>query len=537
MTIEQLDVLMASAEDEHLEFKAATGNFHFEKLAKYCAALANEKGGKMILGVTNKRPRKVVGTGAFRVLGRTKAGLVHELRLRIDVEELDHPDGRVLVFHVPSRPDGMPVQYKGAYWMRSGDSLVPMTPDMLKRIFAETGPDFSAEICPSATAGDLAPEAIEAFRTMWLRKSGNNAIAFLAVDRLIADAELLQPEGVTYAALILLGKEKALARFLSQAEVVLEYRSGRAPGPAQQRKEYRKAAFLFLDDLWETINTRNDMQHFQDGLFMRDIPTFSEAVVREAILNAVSHRDYRSADSVFVRQHPEQMEIVSPGGFPPGVTPENLLWRQSPRNRRIAEVFAKCGLVERAGQGADRMFEQSIRDGKGVPDFSDSDEYQVSLTLQGNIQDPAFLRFLERVGAETSRLFGTEDLLVLDLVRRDQKVPDRLRPVLRTLTEQGVVETHGRGRGVRHILSHRYYALAGKTGVYTRKRGLDRETNKELLFEHIKRNVSTGSQLKEFMQVLPALNRNQVRRMLRELKREGRIVCRGRTRGARWFPA
>lgn len=81
---------------------------------------------------------------------------------------------------------------------------------------------------------------------------------------------------------------------------------------------------------------------------------------REAILNPVTHRDYRMAGSVFVRQFPRRLDIVSPGGFPPGITPEDLLWRQSPRNRRIAETCARCGLVERSGQGANRMFEESI---------------------------------------------------------------------------------------------------------------------------------------------------------------------------------
>ena len=83
----------------------------------------------------------------------------------------------------------------------------------------------------------------------------------------------------------------------------------------------------------------------------------------EAVLNAVSRRDYRLAGSVFVRQYPRRLEIVSPGGFPTGITQENFLWRQAPRNCLIAEVFAKCGLVERSGQAVNLMFEESIREG------------------------------------------------------------------------------------------------------------------------------------------------------------------------------
>src|SRR5207247_9155817 len=100
-----------------------------------CAALANEGGGKMILGVTDRPPRRVVGTQAFSDLERTKAGLVERLRLRIYGDEIAHPDGRVVIFHVPARPLGSPIQYEGAYWMRAGEDLAPMTADMLKRIF------------------------------------------------------------------------------------------------------------------------------------------------------------------------------------------------------------------------------------------------------------------------------------------------------------------------------------------------------------------------------------------------------------------
>ena len=175
-----------------------------------------------------------------------------------------------------------------------------------------------------------------------------------------------------------------------------------------------------LDELWRLVNLRNDLQHFQQRLFVWDVPTFNERVVRESVLNAVSHRDYRSGGSIFVRQYPRRIEIVSPGGFPPGITPDNVLWQQNPRNRRIAEVLSKCGLVERAGQGFDLIFRECIRQSKPLPDFSRTDAHFVWLTLRGEIQDPEFLRFLEEIGHEKMADFSTEDFLVVDLVHREQ---------------------------------------------------------------------------------------------------------------------
>jgi ATP-dependent DNA helicase RecG len=164
----------------------------------------------MILGVSDKRPRRVVGTNAFQDLGRTVPGLLERIRLRVAAEEIQHPNGRVLVFHVPTRPIGVPVHDKGTYWMRSGEELLAMSPDQLKRILDEAQPDFSASICTDATLDDLDPAAIELFRKLWVRKSGNESLMSLPPEQLLTDAELIRSDGIAYAALVLLRARRGL---------------------------------------------------------------------------------------------------------------------------------------------------------------------------------------------------------------------------------------------------------------------------------------------------------------------------------------
>jgi len=533
---EHLEDWINSMEGEHFEFKEARNRYSFEDLSKYCCALANEGGGKVILGVTDKRPRQVVGTRAFQQAESTRRKLMEQIPLRIEVFEIFHSDKRVLVFDVSPRSIGVPIKYKGIYWSREADSLVAMPEDKLRAIFAEAGHDFSAGICQNATMQDLDPGAIEDFRRRWMEKSKNVQLSSLSHEQLLRDAEVLYDDGLTYAALILFGTKQTLGRYLAQAEVVFEYRSSDASGPAQQRVEFREGFFLYYDELWKVIDLRNDLQHYQDGLFIWDIPTFEERSVREAILNAISHRDYQLGGNVFVRQFPRRLVVESPGGLPVGITLENILDRQSPRNRRIAEVFAKCGLVERSGQGMNLMFEQSIRQGKPTPDFTGTDGYNVVITLHGQIQDLRFLQFLEKVGRETLASFGTHDFLALDLIHREQPVPDDLKPSVQRLLELGVIERVGRGRGTRYILSRRFYAALRKKGIYTRQKGLDRETNKQLLLKHIRDSAEEGTTLAELQQVLPALGRRSVQGLLQELRDEGRIRLEGRTKGARWYP-
>ena len=533
-TLDQLQHWLDDPEDERLEFKEAKTQFDSDRLTKYCVALANEGGGHIVLGVTDKRPRQVVGTQSFGDLSALKRNQSQRVRLHIDATELLHPDGRVVILSVPSRPIGTPIEYRGAYWMRRGEDLVAMSAEVLGQIFDESQPDYSAQICPAATLADVDEAAIERLRSLWMASSKNTQLASLDQVQLLEDTELTIDGEITYAALILLGTQKGLGRHLAQAETIFEYRSSDGSIPAQQRQEFRKGFLLYLDDLWALINLRNEIHQFQDGLFRRSVHTFNERAVREALLNALAHRDYRMGGSIFVRQYPKRLEIVSPGGFPLGITAENLLWRQAPRNRRVAEVMARCDLVERSGQGADLMFSTCIKESKALPDFNDSDDYEVSLVLSGEIQDEQFLRFLERVGAETLAHFNSGDFLLLDAIHRELPVPDRLRGRLPKLLELGVIEQ--RARGGSYLLSERFYKLADSRGTYTRRKGLDKETNKALLLGHIKRNKADGSPLRDLQEVLPASSERRIRYLLTEMKDEGLVHRSGRTRAARWYP-
>lgn len=486
-----------------------------------------------MLGVTNARPRRVVGSAAFGNVQQVRERIFEILRRRVDVEEVQHPDGRVVVFHAPPRPRGEALHRDGRYLMRVGENLVAMSFDQLQRIAAEAEPDFTAGIVAGATLDAIDVDALANFRRVWAARSGNPAILGLASAQLLSDAGLLIDGQITRAALILLGTAESLDRYLAAAEVIFEYRSSDASLSYQQRVEFRRGFFAWYDEIWSLVNLRNDRQMVLSGLFRVEIPTFDEAAVREALLNAISHRDYQRAGSVFVRQFPRRLEIVSPGGFPAGITPENVLYRQEPRNRRIAEALARCRLVERSGQGMDRIFERLVRNSQPRPDFSGTDAYQVSLTLHGEIQNPEFVQFLDKLGAERLESFTTQDYLVLDHIRREEPVPDTFRAHVARLIELGAVERVGR----KLLLSRGLYAHLGQRGTYTRRKGLDHEHNKALILQHILENGAEGSPLTDLLQVLPTVGYEGVRRLVRELKAEGKITIRGARRWARWFPA
>lgn len=543
--LERLDLWLNKAEDERLEFKEARRQFDFDDLSKYMVALANEGGGHLVMGVTDKRPRKVVGTAAFNDYRNRQQQLTQNLQLRVQATELPHPDGRVLVWSVPGRHLGVPLQHKGAYWMRSGESLRGMTPDELRRIFEETAPDFSAEICAGATMAALDPAYLARFRELWARKEfraeqdaaratqKEQRILALSDEETLSSCSLADERGLTYAALILFATPAALTRFLSQAEVIFEYRDERSIIQAQTRENYRWGFIGYFDELWAQINRRNDPVPLPAGMFRNPVFPFNEEVVREGILNAVAHRDYRAPDSIFVNQwsRERELKIESPGGFLPGVTPENVLHESKWRNRRIAEALERCGLVERSGTGMDIMFRESIREAKPKPSFEGTTDHRVVLNLHGAVKHPEFLQVMDAIAFQKLELFQVDDFLILDEVFEKGRTAFPKDKVDR-LVRLGVLERLGRGK---LMLARRFYEAAGSAGAYTRTRGLERPQQKELLVRHLRDCREDGAAARELGGVLPELSRFQVLDLLSELRDEGRIHLIGEKRNARWY--
>jgi len=442
--------LLNEPEGMNLGFRKARANYTFRELAEHCAALANEGGGKLLLGVAEQHPHTVVGTNAFPSPSKFEAKLDAKLGRHVPVQEYFHRAKRVLILHVPARELCSPWNFEGKFLKLDGNSPVPMTSLDMRDIFIREDPsDFSARPC-EAKLSDLSAEAILYFRKRWALQPRKAHVAKLSIKRLLQEAELIVGDEITFAALILFGTSEALGRYLARAETIFEYRSSFRPGPAQDRQDHRSGFFTYFDKLWEKIDQRNDWQHFREKFIKYGIKTFDEASVREAILNAVCHRNYREEGSIFVRLFPRQIEIDSPGGFPMGITSDNLIDKSKPKNQRLADSLAKAGLVKRAGQGVDVMVEASVRQGKTLPDFSRSTEYGVRLTLDGRLENPELILFLKNLElADNPKLFP-HDLRTIYAIANQEHLDETMRSRVPDLLDSGIVIL----RGTRYHLAH-----------------------------------------------------------------------------------
>ena len=327
--------------------------------------------------------------------------------------------------------------------------------------------------------------------------------------------------------MILFGKGKFLKKQLPQAEIIFEYRSSEAAGPAAQREEFCEGFFTnSYDRIWELVNLRNDKQFYQNKLAVLPVPTFNERVVREALLNAVSHRDYQLGGSVFVRQYQNRIVFENPGGLPNGITVENILHRQSPRNNLIAAMFQLCGLVERSGQGMNLIYEQSVKESKPLPSFDGSDAYFTKLTLTGKVVSTQMLAFIKKMNEDQLNAMTTDDYILLSTLFSKKGFSDIHPSKFEHLIELGIVKQteHGielaNGDLVFAIDSIVVSPSEFQSTVASGWQALETSDRKKQIITFIADNESaTSLQLAQFT----GLSQGRVRAVLKELVIDGVI--------------
>lgn len=443
----------------------------------YVTALCNEKGGSLVIGMEDKYPHKVVGTRQNEnSTGELEANIYRDTGIRPKIYELYEDEaekkGRVLVIDVPSRPAGTVFKFEDVPLMRVGEELKPMSDEVYLSIIQENEPDFSQQICRDATLDELDPDALSVLKEKYAKKQNNPIFLTLSNRQILSDLQLITDEGVTNAAVILLGKENFIKRVYPQASVMLEYRHSESQITFDNRISYSQPFFIMIDRLWHDIDLRNGKFQIKEGPYIFDVPYFNEEVIRESINNAITHRDYTRHSETVIKQYPQKLIVTNAGGFPHGVTIDNILTVPStPRNRLLADVLSKTGIVERSGQGIDKIFYRTLSEGKEAPDYSGSDAFNVELILSAIIQDKAFALFIESVQqnlAEDNKL-SVFEIVVLDKIRRNEKTTALDKAVIKQLMDRNLIEKRGKTNGIHYILCRSYYEFTGNTAEYSRK--------------------------------------------------------------------
>lgn len=481
ITIEELKSLKES--EDKVEFKKGEkGNVSYDGRGKikpsdrrrcilgYITALCNEKGGSLVIGMTDNYPHEVVGSSQnLNTIGDLEANIYRDTSIRPKVYELYENSKRVLVIEVPSRPIGKVFKFEDVALMRVGEELKPMSDEVYFDILQEQDSDFSKLICENLTISDLDSDAINILKEKYSKKQNNPRFLSLSKEQILSDLDLLKEDKLTNAALILLGKEHVIKEKLPQSAIMLEYRNLENQIPFDNRIVFIQPFFKLIDELWNTINLRNGSFPIKDGAYIFNVPYFNEEVIRESINNAITHRDYRIESEIVIKQFPQRLDIINAGGFPKGVTLDNLLKTPStPRNRLMAEVLQKTGIVERSGQGVDKIFYNTLSEGKSEPDYSKSDYFQVNLKLSAVIEDSAFALFIDAVQKELPKdeKLSVLEIITLSKIKNRVSKKDLDSELIEKVLRKRLIEKRGKTKAVFYILSKEYFEFTDEKAKY-----------------------------------------------------------------------
>lgn len=552
---DQLRGLIAGGESLTVEFKSDHRQISDKEIYEEIVSMANTAGGTLLIGVedsgevTGAAPRHGTSTDPLRLQAAIFGNTVPSINTRVSVLNMEGPE--VLAIEVDRYPEPCATASgKSLRRIVGGDGQpqsVPFYPRDQRSMRIDLGLlDFSAQPVESASFEDLDPLEFERLRQAVARLRGDASLKALSDSDLAKALRLVETtdRGLTpnVAGLLLLGRPDVIRRLLPTHSVFFQVLDAMSNVVADDTPFESAAPLLrMFSEIELRFAARNREREVPVGLIRLPIPDYAPESFREAVSNALLHRDFSRMGAVYIQLHPDHLLIANPGGFPEGITLQNILVHEpKPRNPRLAEGFKRIGLVEQTGRGVDRIFVGQLRFGRPAPDYGRSDPSGVRVVLRGGDASLEFAAFVfeeDRAG----RPFSLDELLLLNQLfherRIDSEAAARLlqkgaadsHAVLERLHERGLVEAKGEKRGRVYHLSAAMYRQLGQPAGYVRAHGISAIRQEAMVLEYV-----TAHGRIELAQVMDLclLNRGQAQRLLKRLLQSKRLSMRGK--GPRW---
>jgi len=548
--------LIPTSETLVVEFKSDRDKLGDDELIEALICLANAHGGTLYLGVENDgtvtglhaaRPQDIQPLAAL-IANRTAPAL------SITVDLIEQTGLRVAAIRVPqtaaitARSDGLVKR------RRIGGNGQPECVPFLPHEYASRQADFqlidmSSEPVAGATLDDFDVLQRERLRRIInTNPRSDKSLIGLSDEQLDGALSLtVTRNGLrrpTLLGLLLIGATASLQRLVPTHEVLFQVLSGTRVKVNESSRAALVEIVEWLDLLSRGVNTE---QEFNEGLFRIGISRVDVDALREAINNALVHRDYARRGPVRVCWQDIDLIISNPGGFVEGVTIENLLTTEPrPRNPALADAFKRLGLVDRTGRGVDLIFSGMLRFGRPEPDYSQSIPDLVKLSISTAAADLAFVRMVLQEEARQKGDLPVETLVILTALRQARRLgaselAEKLQcnaqqagRLLEPLLERGLIQAHGTGRGRQYTLSPQVYKALGQTIEYARQVGFDRLQQVELI-----RNLARQKERikREDVVDLCRLTAKQASRRLAQMVQDGILIQRGEKRGSHYLLA
>lgn len=540
-----MERIIPLCETMNVEFKSDKRKLPDSDIIDAVVAFANTKGGELYLGVeddgtiTGLHPehRDITRLAAF-IANRT----IPPVSVRVEYIDAEFP---VLMIQVP-KSRSIVASSSGKILRRclKADGTpenVPLYPYEINTRLSELSLlDFSAQPVPGAVYEDLDPLERERLRRIILAYNGEKNLLELPDDELDKALQLVvninDVPVPTYTGLLLIGKQHRIRELMPTAEAA--YQMLRGTEVVVNESGYAPLLAM-IERIMEFINARNPEQEIEIGMFRVSIPEFDKRAVREAIVNAFVHRDYTRLGRVLVQIDSDGLTVRNPGGFIEGVSFQNILTVEPHgRNPVLADALKRIGLAERTGRGVDRIFEGSLRYGRDLPDYSATTSTTVTLFIPRGMPDRRMVTLIAEHQQKTGEPMPLNALLILnvlkqgrrmtlDAIHRELHLPEvKLRAALERLTEAGLLEALGSGKGRNYVLSAKMYRDPVE---YVRQTDIDQLRYKELILKLAAKKKSIARKdVIELLHISPP----QAYRLLQKLVEDHALIREGTTSAA-----
>lgn len=527
----ELWAVLGRLENEQVELKSSANH-----LTSAMAAFSMTEGGILVLGIDNKH--QIVGCEMTQKVLDTVRRASHSCGIDVQLKPVVVAGAAITLVAVPEIRGRIVTTPDGRLLRRIGSDCVPLVGDAMAR-FVREREDRAAEdeALPLFDVADFDLDLIN----QALSLDGRGAVTPDAVTRGLMDLGLAEPQAppadavVTVAAGLLFAKDPH--RFVPGATVQMIRRVGVGPGPGatEAREELTGPMPGLIDRALDFVQEHTKRFQLVSGSRRIVMPEYPTEVLREALLNALGHRDYGlKGGTVDITIWDDRVEIRSPGCLPGPITVDNMRDEHYSRNRRIMRVLKLLGLVEEYGEGVDRMIREMESRLMEPPLFL-ATPTSVTVTLRNRfsvgVEDQAWLALLGHLE------LSSHERRALVAARREGGVtPRRLRALVRDANADAVLQGAvvkgllvrvGHAGGARYQLSDELIMRTGSTGLeaQTRKR--------QMLLDEIKKRGSLSTA--EGAVHLDA-DMAQVRHLLNDLVRAGLARPEGMTRARRYYP-
>lgn len=542
MKVEEFKEILDKGETDTVEFKSWIKAKNQKEIISLAVdeliAFANYKGGTVYFGVEDN-PIEVTGCDRNYDSQRIIEGIYDKTRPSLFTEIEDFEYNGKLVIAISVKSDGKTyTTTDGRCLKRLGKNSKPLYPDELSNVYSSIqNPDFSGRVISESTLDDVNKLEVYRLKEKLRVRDSKSTLPDLDDNDFLRDLQLTKFDGnverLTIAGLLFVGKEASIQRMLPQAEVIYLHYSANNLEEYDARLDLKTPLINIIDKLTERVQTYGKIENVQIGLFRLEIEEFPERVFQEALLNALSHRDYQSNAAIYVKQYPDRIVIENPGGFLDGITENNIITHPSvPRNKLIAETLQNLKYVQRTGQGVDIMFKDMVSLGKPYPRYKSFND-AVSLTIYNAIDNTEFVKFIVETQEKNSEIMSLAEMMILrDLMdnRKEslsvlsdtvQKSLDETKKSCNKLITNELIEIVGK----QYMLTAKVYEVLKSDIEYTRDKTIQYIKAKNMIMDYLEMESNdkiTSAKIQEMC----GFTKQQARSTIDKMRKEGILdIC------------